>query len=124
MNLLMVDVKMPRYTDYILPYEPKDVEHSYYIYALRHSRADEIMKCLKSHGVSCGTYYPVPLHLQGAFRDLGYKEGDFPITELLAKTTFAIPVFPELYDEEIEYIIKTLKEAINERYLYSSISSN
>ena len=65
-------------------------------------------------GVPCGTYYPVPLHLQGAFAGLGYKEGDFPVTEKLAKTTFAIPVFPELNEEERNYIVNALKEAIKD----------
>ena len=58
--------------------------------------------------MSCGTYYPVPLHLQGAFAELGYQEGDLPVTEELAKTTFAIPVFPELKEEEREYVIDRL----------------
>ena len=46
------------------------------------------------------------------FADLGYREGDLPVTEELSKTTFVLPVFPELYDEEREYIIQTLKEAL------------
>ena len=69
------------------------------------------MESLKSEGVACGTYYPVPLHLQGAFAHLGYKPGDLPVTEDLSRTTFAIPVFPELFDEEREYIITALKNA-------------
>lgn len=99
-------------TEYMTPFEDPDCEHSYYIYALKHPKAKEIMKKLKAEGVSCGTYYPVPLHLQGAFKMLGYKEGDLPITENLSKTTFAIPVFPELYDEERDYIINALKNAL------------
>ena len=99
-------------TEYGTPFEASDVEHSYYIYALKHPKAQEIMEKLKAEGVPCGTYYPVPLHLQGAFAHLGYSEGDLPVTEELAKTTFAIPVFPELYDEEREYIINALKKAI------------
>ena len=69
------------------------------------------MEILKESGISCGTYYPVPLHLQGAFAKLGYKEGDLPITEELSKTTFAIPVFPELFEEEKNYIIEVLRKA-------------
>lgn len=53
------------------------------------------------------------LHLQGAFAELGYKEGDLPVTEKLSRSTFAIPVFPELFDEEQEYIIRILEEALN-----------
>ena len=95
-------------TGYLTPVEELDTDHSYYIYALKHPKADVIKKQLIEDGVSCGTYYPVPLHLQGAFAELGYQEGDLPITEELVRTTFAIPVFPELRDEEREYVIDRL----------------
>lgn len=97
-----------KHSDYLTPLEEKNTYHSYYIYALKHPKAQLIMEKLKEAGAACGTYYPVPLHLQGAFTDLGYKEGDLPVTEDLAKTTFAIPVFPELNGEERKYIIDTL----------------
>ncbi|MBR6208050.1 MAG: DegT/DnrJ/EryC1/StrS family aminotransferase [Oscillospiraceae bacterium] len=100
-------------TTYVTPFETPESEHSYYIYALKHPNAPEIMSKLKNAGIACGTYYPVPLHLQGAFAHLGYKEGDLPVTEELSRTTFAIPVFPELYTEEREYIIRTLLEALH-----------
>lgn len=100
-------------TGYTIPFESPKGEHSYYVYVLKHPNAQVIMERLKADGVPCGTYYPVPLHLQGAFAQLGYKEGDLPITEDLSKTSFAIPVFPELYDEERDYIIASLKKALN-----------
>ncbi len=99
-------------TEYVTPAEMPDSEHSYYLYALKHPRAAEIMERLKAAGVPTGVYYPVPLHLQGAFKDLGYREGDLPVTEELSRTTFVIPVFPELYDEEREHIIAALKNAL------------
>lgn len=99
-------------TEYKTPAVSPDCFHSYYIYALQHDNTKEIMDKLREVGVPCGTYYPVPLHLQGAFVQLGYKEGDLPVTEKLCKTTFAIPVFPELYDEERDYIIETLIKAL------------
>ena len=98
-------------TSYVIPFESEECYHSYYIYALKHHNASDIMKRLQNKGVSCGTYYPVPLHLQGAFADLGYKMGDLPVTEELSRTTFAIPVFPELRDEERDYIINALLES-------------
>ena len=101
-------------TAYVTPVEGENAYHSYYIYALKHNNAQSIMKKLQESGVPCGTYYPVPLHLQGAFATLGYKEGDLPVTEELSKTTFAIPVFPEMYDEEREYIIEQVKKALED----------
>ncbi|WP_440321443.1 DegT/DnrJ/EryC1/StrS family aminotransferase [Laedolimicola sp.] len=101
-------------TEYITPVAGNNTYHSYYIYALKHNNAQLIMKRLQENGVSCGTYYPVPLHLQGAFASLGYKVGDLPVTEELSKTTFAIPVFPEMYDEERTFIIEQVKKALED----------
>lgn len=100
--------------DITTPIEEKQSMHSYYIYALKHNMASEIIKELSDRGISCGTYYPVPLHLQGAFNNLGYKEGSLPVTEELSKTTFAIPVFPEMKDEEREYIVKQVVSVLEE----------
>lgn len=99
---------------YQIPIEKSYSRHSYYIYALKHDKAQMIMDKLKDADIACGTYYPIPLHLQGAFVGLGYKVGDLPVTEELSRTTFAIPVFPELYPEEREYIITKLIEAVEE----------
>lgn len=101
-------------SDYITPIEEKNTYHSYYLYVLKHSKASFIMDKLKAAGISCGTYYPVPLHLQGAFANLGYKKGDLPVTEEMAQHSFAIPVFPELLDEERQYIIMNLLRIQNE----------
>ncbi len=95
-------------TAYILPAEPDYSEHSYYIFALRHERAPKVMKKLTEAGIGNGTYYPVPLHLQGAFLDLGYRPGDLPVTESLCAHSFAIPVYPELAEEERQYIVENL----------------
>jgi len=98
-------------TNYVTPVESNGSFHSYYIYALKHKNTQVIMDRLKTAGVPCGIYYPVPLHQQGALTGLGYKQIDLPITEDLSKTTFAIPVFPELNLEEREYIINALIKA-------------
>ncbi|HRU53736.1 MAG TPA: DegT/DnrJ/EryC1/StrS family aminotransferase, partial [Candidatus Sumerlaeia bacterium] len=61
----------------------------------------------------CGIYYPVPLHLQPCFDYLGYKEGDFPQAEQLAKRVISLPVFPGLKRQEINYVAQTVKEFLN-----------
>ena len=60
---------------------------------------------LKENGISTGIYFPVPLHLLGAHSDLNHKSGDFPVTEYISKNSVAIPMYPELTIEEIDYII-------------------
>ena len=99
-------------SEFVTPFEDPNCEHSYYIYALKHPKAQEIMKELKEAGIATGTYYPVPLHLQGAFAQLGYKEGDLPVTEDMSKNSFVLPVFPELSDEERDYIIDIMKSVL------------
>ncbi len=101
-------------TDLITPVEDSNCEHSYYIYALKHRNVKSIIEQLKSAGIPSGTYYPVPLHLQGAFSSLGYKEGDLPVTEDMSKNSFVLPVFPELLDEERDYIIEVLQRIIKQ----------
>ncbi len=68
-----------------------------------------LVNYLKDNGIATGIYYPVPLHLQKVYGGLGYKLGDMPNAEYLSERTFAIPVYPELSQEQREYIVKTLK---------------
>lgn len=97
-------------TDLITPFEAEDVKHVYHLYVLQSDSRSRLIEYLKDEGISTGIYYPVPLHLQKAYLDLGYKEGDLPNSEYLSKRTFAIPIFPELIDEEIDYIVSKLQK--------------
>ena len=99
-------------TGLVTPFSSDNCQHSYYIYALKHEKADEFINLLQERGIASGVYYPVPLHLQGAFYKLGYKKGDFPVTEEACKTTFVLPVFPELYDNEREYVIRNVLQIL------------
>ena len=96
-------------TDLVVPYEDDFVKHVYHMYILQSEKRAEIINYLKKNGIATGVYYPVPLHLQKAFLNLGYKEGDMPNAEHLSHRTFAIPMFAELTEEEQKYIIDTIK---------------
>lgn len=97
-------------TNLVTPYEDKDVKHIYHLYILQSEKRAELVSYLGEKGIATGVYYPVPLHLQKAYVNLGYKEGDLPNAEYLSHRTFAIPMFAELTDEEKTYIVETIKE--------------
>ena len=92
----------------IIPVEAHDCKHSYHLYILQSDNREEVCKKLKNKGISTGAYYPIPLHLQKCYKDLGYKEESLPNAEYLSHRTFAIPMFPEMTAEEQEYILNSI----------------
>ena len=95
--------------DLVTPLAKDYNEHVYHMYILQSENREEVIAKLKEAGIATGVYYPVPLHLQKVYKDLGYKEGDMPVAEYLSHRTFAIPVYPELTKEQVDYIISKLK---------------
>ena len=82
--------------------------HVYHQYVVRAKHRDELMKYLAERGITTRVYYPLPLHLQRCFANLGYKKGDFPVAEALADDVLALPMFPELLPEEQERIVSDI----------------
>ena len=95
--------------DLVTPVCDGNNEHVYHMYILQSENRNEVLEKLKERGVATGVYYPVPLHLQKVYKSLGYKEGDMPVSEYLSHRTFAIPVYPELTEEQIKYIVDSVK---------------
>ncbi|MDA3837558.1 MAG: DegT/DnrJ/EryC1/StrS family aminotransferase [Candidatus Delongbacteria bacterium] len=94
-----------RLSDYVrFIEEDKDNEAVYHLAVIRTEKRDELLKFLNDNGVGAGIHYPIPLHLQPVFEYLGYKKGDFPITEKIASEIISLPMFPEITDEQINYI--------------------
>lgn len=96
--------KVPIITPKIFP----NYKHVFHIYAIRAKKRNELASYLSSKGIATVMHYPLPIHLQPAYKKLGYKAGDFPITEKLANEILSLPMFPELKEEEIKYICKNI----------------
>jgi dTDP-4-amino-4,6-dideoxygalactose transaminase len=91
---------------------PKDAGwgwHIYHLYQVRVQRRDELMAYLKKHNVGSEIYYPVPLHLQACFTELGYQIGSMPNAERAALETLALPIYPELNAEQIERVVQVVQ---------------
>lgn len=102
-----------------LPVELSDHKHVYHLFVIRvngknlESREEtrnKLQSFLSDNDIASGLHYPVPLHLQKCFKHLGYKAGDFPVAEDLARTGLSLPMFPELTNEQIEYVALKIKE--------------
>lgn len=85
--------------------------HIYHQYTLLSANREKIVNHLKANGIGTAVHYPIPLHLQDAFKYLGEREGTYPISEKIAKQIFSIPVYPELTAEEVDYIIEKVTES-------------
>ena len=86
----------------------EDNYNVYHMYIIQNENRDKLTNKLDEVGIAYGVYYPVPLHLQKVYKNLGYKEGDLPNAEYLSSRTLAIPVDPELNEEEKKYIVEFL----------------
>ena len=95
-----------------LPLSEENVKHVYHLYVIQCENRDQIQEKLLSKGISTGIHYPVPIHLQKAYTELGYCKGDYPITEEYAQKILSLPMFPELTHDEIRYISNQIKEII------------
>jgi UDP-2-acetamido-2-deoxy-ribo-hexuluronate aminotransferase len=98
----------------ITPVEAKYSTHVYHQYTLRLKAVDRenVVEVLKEAGIASGVYYPIPLHLQNAYKSYGFKAGDFPIAEQLAKEVLSLPIHTEMTEEIQLYIINHLRKAV------------
>lgn len=93
----------------ITPLTNPDRTHVYHLYVIRTKSRDKLASFLKTNGISTGIHYPIPIHLQKAYRDLGYKKGDFPVTETLAKEMLSLPMYSELTRKQIKRVTDSIK---------------
>lgn len=91
------------------PQPPWYSRHVYHVYAVRLSQRDDAIRSLRNAGIDVGIHYPVPVHLQKAYAELGYQPGDLPVTEMLANEFLSLPIYPELLPEQVAEVVSTLK---------------
>jgi dTDP-4-amino-4,6-dideoxygalactose transaminase len=89
-----------------------DVDHIYHLYVIQIDRRDQVRAALQAQGVETGIHYPVPIHLQKACADLGYRQGAFPVTEAAAAGILSLPMFAELTQAQIDRVVQTLSQAL------------
>jgi len=92
------------------PYIAPENNNVFHVYAILTDRRDELLDFLSQRSIPSIIYYPKPLHLQKVYEDMGWKEGDFPVAESISKRILPLPMYPELTDEQVDYVIETIKD--------------
>ncbi len=93
----------------ITPYVSAFAEHIYHVYSIRVKKRDALFQELKKKGVGVLIHYPIPVHLQEAYKGLGYKKGDFPVSERIALEIMSLPMYPHIKESQIRYVANTIK---------------
>ena len=94
----------------ILPYVPDYATPVWHIFGVRCKRRNELEKFLNDAGIGTNKHYPIPMHLQECYKNLGFKEGDFPIAEEISATELSLPMYYGMTEEEIQYVIDKVNE--------------
>lgn len=99
-------------SEVMTPFEQEGIEHVYRVYVIRVRDRDRVRQELAMKGIATGLHYVPPLHLQPAYQRLGYKRGDFPVTEQVTDELLCLPVFPEIYTQQIKEVVEALKSSL------------
>ncbi len=94
------------------PRTAPDRDHMYQTYAIRVKHREKVMEGLKTRGIPSLIHYPIPVHLQEAYQDAGYKAGDFPVSEKIAAEILSLPLFPHMTAAQVKAVVSALKEAL------------
>ncbi len=99
---------MLHFDEILAPHEPSRARSVYHLYVIRAQERGSVQKHLAEVGIGTGIHYPVPLHLQNAYRSFGYKIGDFPITERCCSEILSLPMYPTLGTDEQTFVVQQL----------------
>jgi dTDP-4-amino-4,6-dideoxygalactose transaminase len=95
--------------DLILPELPPMNTHVFHLYVIRTQKRDALLEHLNKNGIGAGIHYPTPIHLHGAYANLGHKKGDFPVAERICNEILSLPIYPEITDEQIYYVVDQVR---------------
>lgn len=104
------DSMLSPFSELTIPFVSPDSEPVYHIYPLVARNREKLLIGLKDKGINCAVHYPIPIHMQPAFRSLGYKYTDFPTAERLAEREISLPIYPELERDDVRKIAQAVKE--------------
>jgi dTDP-4-amino-4,6-dideoxygalactose transaminase len=93
----------------MLPYVDPQAEPAWHLYVIRTSLRQELLDYLKTQGIGAGIHYPIPLHLQPAYAELGYAPGTLPVTEAVARSCLSLPIYPEMSDEQQDRVVTAIR---------------
>lgn len=110
-NAKLYDQLLSGIDSIVTPKEMDYAKHVYHLYVIqvKGNERDSLAAYLNEKGIATGLHYPIPLHKQKCFENLGYKHGDFPVTEQLADSILSLPMFPELTEEQIKYVTDNVR---------------
>jgi dTDP-4-amino-4,6-dideoxygalactose transaminase len=95
-----------------LPHEPPWAKAVYHLYVIRVEKRDELQACLAEAGIGAGIHYPIPLHLQMAYRNLGFQQGDFPVSERTAGEVLSLPMYPQLEIDQQRHVREKIRDFV------------
>ncbi len=96
--------------DLLLPAEPADAESVWHLYVVRTSRRDALLDHLRTRGIGALIHYPCPIHLQPAYAGAGWRAGQFPVAERVAREVISLPIYPEMSEEQIARVVSAVRE--------------
>ena len=99
-------------SEVVTPTEASYADPVWHLYVIRAAHRDALAKHLSNLGIASGMHYPIPIHLQPAYRNLGYKKGDFPDSEQYAEQILSLPLYPELAPSDVEYVAENIQNFI------------
>ena len=99
-------------SDLVLPHVAPQADSAWHLYVVRTPQRDRLLEHLQASGIGAGVHYPVPLHLQPAYADLGYTRGALPVSEEVAATCLSLPLYPEMTEAQQDRVVAVIGEFI------------